>query len=133
LVTWDKLYASRRVLLIDTCESGASREETRGGHPLDVNAQRERDDAAAAGLYIVAASSDSGFAKEQEGHGLFTKAILDGLDGGADANGNGVVEINELISFATSAVSEKSHGQQVPTSPRIQAQAQEPFGLARVK
>ena len=63
------------------------------------------------------------------GNGLFTRCLLEGLDGAADANGDGRVRIEELRVFATAAVHERSAGRQRPTAPRIEGG--EDFPLAR--
>jgi uncharacterized caspase-like protein len=134
LVTWDKLHATKRVLLLDTCHSGAAF-GTRGERGIafqqsEVDTLLERS----SGLYILAATSDDGFAREQAGNGLFTKALLDGLDGAADAGDfgdkDGTVGIDELMHFARYAVLERSEGRQKPTFPKVEGG--ENFPLARV-
>ncbi len=137
LVTWDKLHAARRVLLIDTCHAGKAFEGTRGERGLAAFRQDEVDAALerSSGLYIFAATSDDAFAREQEGNGIFTRAILDGLAGAADEGGygdrDGYVGVSELMQFARLAVFEKSAGRQVPTFPKIEGG--ENFPLARVR
>ncbi len=124
LVTWDKLHASRRVLLIDTCQAGSTlvagtRGDARG---LSAYSQKEVDtrlDESRGGLYIIAASSEEGFAREQEGNGLFTRALLDGLAGGADEDRDGYVTIEELKRYSSREVHEKSAGRQRPTVPSV--------------
>ncbi len=138
LVTWDKLHASRRVLLIDTCHAGKAFEGTRGERGLAAFRQDEVDAALAgsSGLYIFAATSDDAFAREQEGNGIFTRAILDGLAGAADEGSfgdkDGYVGVSELMQFARYAVLEKSAGRQVPTFPRIEGGENFPLARARV-
>ncbi len=137
LVTWDKLHASRRVLLIDTCHAGTAFEGARGERGLAAFRQDEVDAALerSSGLYIFAATSDDAFAREQEGNGIFTRAILDGLAGAADVGSfgdkDGYVGVSELMQFARYAVLEKSAGRQVPTFPRIEGG--ENFPLARAR
>jgi uncharacterized caspase-like protein len=135
LVTWDKLHATKRVLLLDTCHSGAAF-GTRGERGIafqqsEVDTLHERS----SGLYILAATSDDGFAREQEGNGLFTKALLDGLDGAADegdfGDKDGTVGIDELMHFARYAVLERSEGRQKPTFPKVEGG--ENFPLARAR
>ena len=77
LVRWDKLHATRRVLLIDTCHSGSDlsgglRSDTRGIGLFEQDEVDTAVDATSGGLYILAASADDEFAREQEGNGLFT-------------------------------------------------------------
>jgi WD40 repeat protein len=129
LVTWDRLHARRRVLLLDTCHSGAAFGEDKRGVSADAFDQKTVNDAAGTGLYIIAASSEQGFAQEMGGNGLFTRCLIEGLDGAADADRDGLVGVDELKTFATAAVHEKSAGRQRPTAPRIEGG--EDFPLAR--
>ncbi len=129
LVTWDRLHARRRVLLLDTCHSGAAFGDDKRGVSADAFDQQTVNDAAGTGLYIIAASSEQGFAQEMGGNGLFTRCLINGLDGGADANRDGLVGIDELKTYVTAAVHEKSAGRQRPTAPRIEGG--EDFPLAR--
>ncbi len=138
LVTWDKLHASRRVLLIDTCHAGTAFEGARGERGIAAFRQEEVDAALerSSGLYIFAATSDDAFAREQEGNGIFTRAILDGLSGAADEGSfgdkDGYVGVSELMQFARYAVLEKSAGRQVPTFPRVEGGENFPLARARV-
>ena len=98
---------------------------------MDSFAQAEVDEALGTGLYIVAASSEKGFAQEMGGNGLFTAAILEGLDGAADTNGDGLVGIDELKNYAATTVHQRSDGQQRPTFPLTEGG--ESFSLSRVR
>ena len=46
------------------------------------------------------------------GHGAFTKALLEGLQGKADLNGDGVVETAELATWIVQRVRELTGGDQ---------------------
>jgi len=130
LVGWDRLLARKRILLIDTCHAGeAYGEGTRGRSLEDAFRQEELDAAAGSGLYIFAASSEAGLAREQEGNGLFTRALLDGLDGAADVDADGAVDVEELMGYASRRVMQASANRQRPTTPRIEGGT--PFVLAR--
>jgi uncharacterized caspase-like protein len=49
---------------------------------------------------MIAATADDKMAIEGErGHGAFTFALLEGLRGKADRNGNGTVEVRELADY----------------------------------
>jgi WD40 repeat protein len=134
LVTWEKLHAERRILLLDTCHSG-SMVGRRG-----VSRLYEKDDVDAlmresrTGLYILAASSSDEFAREQRGNGVFTAAVLEAIEGAADrtphGNGNGLVEIEEIKKYAEEQVLARSGGQQRPTFPEVRGG--ENFPVARV-
>ena len=52
------------------------------------------------GRAMIAATADEKVALEGEGgHGAFTFALLEGLRGKADRNGNGTVEVRELADY----------------------------------
>ena len=130
LVSWERLHARKRVLLLDTCHSGAS-VGTRGATPLFGPGDQARlDESVREGIYVIAASADDEFAREQEGNGIFTRALLDGLSGSADSDKNGYVEIEELKAYAGRQVHERSGGRQVPTFPKVEGG--ENFRLAKV-
>jgi len=125
LVTWSRLLPARRVLLLDTCQSGrgeADAEGSRGGRSLFMG-QSKVDDLAlsqAGGLYIIAASSDAGSALESGGNGLFTAGILSALRGEGDANADGKVSIEEVRRFVADFVREATDGAQNPTFPLVE-------------
>lgn len=118
LVTWPKLRARRKLLLIDTCFSGIP--DVRG---IAVGALEPGvlDEGPREGIYILAATCDDQFAREQQGHGYFTAAVLQALGGDADrtpyGNGNGFIEIDELRNLVTEEVRKRSGGRQQPSSP----------------
>ncbi len=141
LVTSDKLHANRRLLLLDTCQAGGAApgsENTRGAAipqllvQDEVNAFKSADDAT--GLYILASSTDDSFAREANGNGLFTRALLDGLAGAADTGAlgdkNGLVEIEELKNFGYFQVLESSEGKQRATVPKVISGENFPLGRA---
>jgi WD40 repeat protein len=89
----NKIRAKRGLILLDTCESGAS-----------VTGSNTRNDTEAAlgklneatGRTVITASNASQSALEgYEGHGVFTFAILEALVKG-DTNGNGTIEVSEI-------------------------------------
>jgi WD40 repeat protein len=136
LVTWNKLKSRRRLLLIDTCHSGSTLEGERGISPLfsldDVQSLVGRQ---GGGLYVLAASSEDEFAREQQGNGLFTRAFLDALGGAADlaphGDGDGFVDVEEVLRFTQREVQDRSSGRQTPTVPDVRGG--ENFRLSRVK
>ena len=54
--------------------------------------------------------------KDEWGHGAFTKALLEGLDGQADCNKDGAVYLTELDAYVTDRVKVLTKGQQHPTT-----------------
>jgi hypothetical protein len=106
----NRIRARRAVILLDTCESGA----------LVAGHLRSRTDTPAAeagvgrlheatGRPILTAAAVGQFAyegligKTGQRHGVFTWAVLDALRKG-DTNGNGTIELSELVAHVQSAV-----------------------------
>jgi uncharacterized caspase-like protein len=92
----NKIKAKRGLILLDTCESGAS-----------VTGANTRNDSEAAlgklneatGRPVITASNASQVALEgYQGHGIFTYAILKALASG-DANNNGKIEVSEIADW----------------------------------
>jgi uncharacterized caspase-like protein len=124
LVQWKGLRARRRLLLIDTCHAGEDfAQGDRGVAVQDAFSQDEVDTALGEGngLYIVAASTERGAARERQGNGVFTRALLDGLRGKADTVYDpGTIDVRELVRYVEDAVREMTNGAQRPTVPRGQ-------------
>lgn len=53
----------------------------------------------------------------KEVSGAFSHAILEGLDGKADADNNGIVGVSELLTFVSRHVPKITDGRQHPTLP----------------
>jgi WD40 repeat protein len=127
--------AQRLVLLIDTCQAGLDPWPGERGRAVDAGPYtsaelaRERE-RLGTGRYILPASSPRGAAREAGGNGLFTRAVLDALDGAGDLDGNGTVEVDELARYAEDAVRERSGGEQQALPALVEAGGR--FPLARV-
>jgi WD40 repeat protein len=112
----NRIKARRAIILLDTCESGA----LVGGHT------HSRTDAPASeaavgrlheatGRPVLTAAAAGQFAHEGligetgERHGVFTWALLDALRNG-DSNGNGLIELSELVRHVQSVVPKVAAG-----------------------
>ena len=95
----------RRVMLVDTCHSGNA-----------FNARLVKD-AADASINVFAATDAETLAQEQTslGHGVFTHAVLQGLEGDADKLADRLVQMNELRDFVSKRVRTLTNGVQAPT------------------
>ena len=89
--------ASRIVLMIDSCNSGAVVKDIKGLLQNRVYTQLGR----ATGFAVLAASRQDQVALERAtlGHGVFTAATIAALSGAADRNGDGRVTARELAAY----------------------------------
>jgi WD40 repeat protein len=114
-----KVHAEKSVLLFDTCNSGSflAQPSTRGLTEKTAVDRLKR----AIGRVMIVASSDTQVAMEgYRGHGVFTWALLEGIAGKADGDGNGYVSVKELSTYVENAVPEITYAtwgyEQVPQS-----------------
>jgi WD40 repeat protein len=99
---FSKIPAKKSIVIFDTCESGTLT-SLRGGFEQLAAVGRLIQ---ATGRTTLAASMDNQPALEgYRGHGVFTYSILDAL-GRADRNGNGLIEVTELIEHVDELVPE---------------------------
>jgi uncharacterized caspase-like protein len=94
-----------RMMFVDTCHS-------RGAYN-----QRLIKDAADANIVVFSATDSATEAQEDAnlGHGIFTYALAEGLNGKADLMNKGAVNITGLFNFVSSEVYDLSKGEQEPT------------------
>lgn len=118
-----KSKARKIVLLLDACHTGAfgsassflamRSAETAGINRLLIAMGQAQD-----GLAVLSSSSAAERSREGEifcgGHGAFTCALLTGLQGEADTNRNGLVEVRELYDFTYRTVKTSTDGYQNP-------------------
>ncbi len=73
---------------------------------------------AGTGAIVMTATTGRGYSIEKEswGHGAFTKALIEGLDGRADFNGNGEISIKELDLYVSDRVKSLTGGRQKTTT-----------------
>jgi hypothetical protein len=104
------LGAGKRLLILDTCDSGSEAELRSGAEQKDALARLMRS----TGRYILAATSPQGNALQVRGHGAYTAALLEGLAGRADLQHSGVIEVDELAEYLSRRVPELTSGKQHP-------------------
>jgi hypothetical protein len=135
-----RLRAKRMVILIDACHSGGV-----DSAPVSGARQLERNENNTFNVYAEKLFSGEGRAlltssdvneisqegkKWGGGHGVFTWAILEGLNGVADVNRDKVVTTGELFDFVSQKVREQTNGRQ---SPRALAGTNRDFPLTTVR
>jgi tetratricopeptide (TPR) repeat protein len=115
-VIGSKIQAKWKVLLTDSCHSGAITPETQ---PELLNRQLLSLDRS---LFSLTASRDRERSFESPdwggGHGIFTYYVVKGMEGWADESGDGIVTADELAEYVRRNVREATKGEQNPTSDR---------------
>ena len=112
----------KKLILLDACHSGRSAFEMMDlayAKSTELNHIVKELVEAESGLTIMTSSTGDEYSWEDADskHGVFTKAILDGLDGDADYNKDRVVNLMELNLFVTESVKETTGGAQHPFTP----------------
>jgi WD40 repeat protein len=101
-----ELGAGKRLLILDTCDSGSAVRD-----PVkDAVARLMRS----TGRYILAAAATEAQEPIKYGHGIYTYALLEGLGGKADPGRTGVIEVDALASYVSTRVRELTQNQQIP-------------------
>ena len=114
-VIGSKIHAKWKILLTDSCHSGAiSPEDTQSLNHTLANLNTS--------LFSLTASRDRERSFEspdlEGGHGVFTYYLVKGMEGEADANHDGKVTTDELAEYVHTQVREATKGEQNPTSDR---------------
>ncbi|HUY34302.1 MAG TPA: hypothetical protein VMV69_16265 [Pirellulales bacterium] len=102
----------RKLALLDTCHSGAIQPLRTRDLKAAIRALQEDV------ILTVAASAGDERSEEKAAwrHGAFTKTLLDGLAGRADASADGAVSLDELIAYVKAQVPKLTDGRQNPTA-----------------
>jgi WD40 repeat protein len=110
---------STTMLVLDACYAGSfdGKKRKKRGLPERSDALL-RDLTYDAGLVVMCGASKEQEAAEEDGHGFFTQALVEGLSGKADTDKDGLIELNELDVYVTQRVRKLSAGDQEPTISR---------------
>lgn len=108
-----RMKAAHVLFLADACFSGTMFH--RGEPAADYNRQAFWDAVADNRVVqVISAGGDGETVLEQDGWGVFTRALHDGLGGSADENGDLVITVAELGTFLTREVPARSKEHQHP-------------------
>jgi hypothetical protein len=110
--------AGKVLFFVDTCHAGNVMGGTaRGGGP-DISAVVNELASAENGAVVFAASTGRQVALENAdwGNGAFTKAVIEGLKGGADVKSTSRITVNMLDLYVSERVKELTGGRQTPTT-----------------
>lgn len=112
--------AKVRLLIVDACRSG-SLTRVKGGRAVPGFDIAEQESLRGEGMALLTASAAGEDAQESDaiGGSFFTHALVSGLRGAADRNGDGVVALDEIYTYAYGATlratSVAASGSQHPT------------------
>jgi len=108
----EAIPAKHVLFVMDSCYSGLAL--TRGGAmPQSQNYLNEISRREARQMFTAGGADQQVADNGPNGHSIFTWTLLQGLDGRADLNGDGVITATELAAYVAPAVSALSH--QTPT------------------
>lgn len=109
-----RIGAKRLLLLTDTCHSGGILTQNRG---VETASKFFKSLSEVEGRVTITASKFDEVSLEDSRlkHGLFSYYLLEGLDGKADTNADGMIGIMELYRYVSQKIPEASRGSQHPT------------------
>jgi WD40 repeat protein len=111
--------AGKVVVFIDACHSGNAMGSTaRRGGPTDINSLVNELSSTENGAITFTSSTGKEFSLEDItwGNGAFTKALIEGMNGGAVIAGKEKITIKSLDAYISERVKELTGGRQHPTS-----------------
>jgi len=113
----EEARASRKCVILDCCYSGAFGRKGAGVEMLDYDKDLEPHEGK--GVVVLSSSKEyeESLESERHGHSLFTHYLLEGMDGPADANADGVITPSELYNYAYERVRDEANGEMSPKIP----------------
>jgi hypothetical protein len=119
--------SARKVILLDTCQSGEDIDVSKLLSRPEVHAQDNRDmmnriKRKSGAMVLAAAQSKEQALEGYKGHGIFTYALLEGLEGKADSNKDGLVSTFELQEYVMKRADQLAE--------QVYGRAQQPYPAA---
>jgi len=121
--------AKHILFAVDACYSGFA--ISRDVPPTKVDAMYLEVVTKEPAVQIITAGRKGEPVLEEEGHGLFTRRLLNGLTGLADTDQNGVITAQELATWLESRVIRDSQSRQHPQYSRLDGEGQFVFVVPR--
>jgi len=118
-----KLPARESVVLLDACFSGSGGRSViaKGTRPL-ISVREAAPKSRKLAVLSASAASEIAGGLDEQGHGLFTYYLLDGLQGNADPGKDGKLSLSELHSYVSGHVMEMARRQNREQSPRLRGE-----------
>lgn len=110
--------AGKAVFFVDSCHAGNVLGSTRKGELSDVSVVINELASAENGVVVFSSSTGRQFSLEDQawGNGAFTKAVIEGLNGGADFQKSGRITFKMLDLYVSDRVKELTRGAQSPVT-----------------
>jgi TolA-binding protein len=105
----EAIPAKHVLFVMDSCYSGLALTRGGGDLPTSQNYLNEISRREARQMFTAGGADQQVADNGPNGHSVFTWTLLQGLDGRADLNGDGVITATELAAYVTPAVSALSH------------------------
>ena len=120
MVKWESFFnalrdaSGKRLLIVDSCQA----RKIEGN--FDAGSLIKRSSAASFALMAASKGNEESFESPDFGHGIFTYAILDGLNSNnIDNNSNKDIELSELFAYVSDYVEEFAKGINVSQTPQL--------------
>ena len=134
----DTLIADKVIIFADTCHSGGIGGNIRNRSISDrsefVNRYLSSLDAAKPGVALLTSAEAREVSREGKewggGHGVFTYFILEGIQGKADTNRDGIVTVGELFEYVRANVKQETQDLQHPSIGTNQSDRNLPVAIA---
>jgi len=107
---------SKVIFLVDTCHSGSVTGKRRGVDDITDTLRELVNSESDIVVMTASTGKESSQERSEWGHGAFTKALIEGLEGKADYDRDKTVDIKEIDLFITKRVKELTNGSQHPTT-----------------
>jgi uncharacterized caspase-like protein/type II secretory pathway component PulC len=126
-----RLQAKHVLYLIDSCYAGLGL--TRSGTIPPNERDYLRKITTRKAHQMLTAGGKGELAHEESGHGVFTKYVLEALDGLADRDEKGYITFSDIASYVKPKVSRYTEAKQVPQYGNIEGEGEFVFVLAGLK
>ncbi|MBP8130670.1 MAG: SUMF1/EgtB/PvdO family nonheme iron enzyme [Candidatus Hydrogenedentes bacterium] len=120
--------AKRSLVILDACHSGAGR----SGSGMTPGMMADIEKHSEGRITLASCKQDEVSHEYEAGHGAFTWFLLQGLGGGADANGDGVVSALELSNYTFEETRRWAAGKALKQTPRLISDISGDIVLAKV-
>jgi serine protease Do len=124
-----RLPAKHVLYLIDACYSGLGLTRSGGIPPSDRNYLTKITTKKAHQMLTAGGKGEQ--AHEDGGHGVFTKYLLEGLDGSADREDKGYITFSDLASYVKPKVTRETRNSQIPQYGNIDGEGEFVFVLTK--